>query len=220
MLSDRVGWQDSLNYKKEKDASQAVEQLAAWEKQGIKIRTRALTTTLYARLLLSDLFLHGIGGAKYDQVTDAICERFFGIQLPSYVTVSGTLRLPIDFPSEAPLHPQDLRYKLREMKYHPENYFESIQLENRERKEFEEIVDMKKTWVETRKTHTNAAERHHQITKANDAMSEMLNPLRLNLEQNLNISIEHMRVNKMLKSREYPFCLFPQEQLRSFLLDF
>ena len=44
--------------------------LAELSSRGIKLRTRALTTTLFARLVLSDMFLHGIGGAKYDQVTD------------------------------------------------------------------------------------------------------------------------------------------------------
>ena len=29
-------------------------------------------TTMFARLLLGDTFLHGIGGAKYDQVTDSM----------------------------------------------------------------------------------------------------------------------------------------------------
>src|SRR5262249_37202375 len=36
------------------------------ERQGIKIRTRALSTTLFSRHLLADLFVHGIGGGKYD----------------------------------------------------------------------------------------------------------------------------------------------------------
>src|SRR5262249_52760991 len=47
--------------------------VAAWrtlEPRGFKVRFRALTTTLYARLLLGDLFIHGIGGAKYDELTD------------------------------------------------------------------------------------------------------------------------------------------------------
>ncbi len=54
--------------------------LAAWEdfaRRGIKLRTKALITTLVARVLLGDLFMHGIGGAKYDAVTDLICEAFF-----------------------------------------------------------------------------------------------------------------------------------------------
>ena len=36
---------------------------------GVKIRPRAILTTLYSRLFLSDLFIHGIGGAKYDAWT-------------------------------------------------------------------------------------------------------------------------------------------------------
>ena len=63
--------------------------------RGIRLRTRALITTLFARLFLGDLFLHGIGGAKYDQVTDLLVERFFGVKPPGYMTLTATLRLPI-----------------------------------------------------------------------------------------------------------------------------
>ena len=35
--------------------------------------------TLWARLLLCDLFIHGIGGAQYDRVTDLIVENYFGV---------------------------------------------------------------------------------------------------------------------------------------------
>ena len=48
---------------------------------------------MYARLVLSDLFLHGIGGAKYDQLTDLIIARFFGLQPPGFVTLSATVLL-------------------------------------------------------------------------------------------------------------------------------
>ena len=71
----------------------------ALEARGIEIRPRALITTMYARLFLSDLFIHGIGGAKYDELTDAIIRRFFGIEPPAYMTVTGTVRLPIPRPA-------------------------------------------------------------------------------------------------------------------------
>src|SRR5262249_26691973 len=35
------------------------------------VRPRALTLTLFARVCLGDFFIHGIGGGKYDEVTDA-----------------------------------------------------------------------------------------------------------------------------------------------------
>ena len=53
----------------------------------------ALVTTLFARLVLSDLFIHGIGGAKYDQLTDELIRSFFGLAPPDYLVISATLHL-------------------------------------------------------------------------------------------------------------------------------
>ena len=60
---------------------------------GVRLRTRALTTTMFCRFMLGDLFLHGIGGAKYDELGDEIARRFFRIEPPSFLTVSMTLWL-------------------------------------------------------------------------------------------------------------------------------
>ncbi|MFQ5423843.1 MAG: hypothetical protein ACE5F9_07670 [Phycisphaerae bacterium] len=62
---------------------------------GCPIRPRALTLTMYARVFACDLFIHGIGGAKYDQITDDIIRRFFGVAPPAYACVSATARLPL-----------------------------------------------------------------------------------------------------------------------------
>ena len=64
-------------------------------RQGIRLRTRALTTTLFARVFLADLFIHGIGGARYDAMTDAICARGLGLAAPPFATVSATANLPL-----------------------------------------------------------------------------------------------------------------------------
>ena len=70
----------------------------SWNSQrgGVRIRSRALVTTLWARLALGDLFIHGIGGAKYDRVTDLLIERFFGLRPPGLLVLSATLHLPIE----------------------------------------------------------------------------------------------------------------------------
>ncbi len=61
------------------DVRAAVDVLKQLPERGIRFRTRALTTTLFARLCLADLFVHGIGGAKYDEMTDRLIARFFGL---------------------------------------------------------------------------------------------------------------------------------------------
>jgi hypothetical protein len=67
--------------------SGAVDELQRLQERGLRFRTRALTTTLFARLCFADLFVHGIGGAKYDQITDRIISRFFGLTAPGFLTL-------------------------------------------------------------------------------------------------------------------------------------
>jgi hypothetical protein len=66
-----------------------------WSQQGICIRPRALMTTLFLRFVLSDLFVHGVGGGLYDSVTDEIACRLWGLRPPKMIVASATLHLPI-----------------------------------------------------------------------------------------------------------------------------
>lgn len=215
-LSDRQHWQETLPLKTET----ALQRLSELQHAGVKIRTRALITTLYARLLLADTFIHGIGGAKYDQVTDAFCLRFFGVAPPSFVTLSGTLRLPIDHVGVSPTCLSELRQALRGIRYHPECFVRELGLDSAGQSQVEQWVEQKKHWVQTAKTKSNAGERHAQIRAANDALQAWLQPQRQQLEQMLAATVAQTRTNTLLESREYPFCLFPREVLRNFLLDF
>ena len=93
-LTDRRGLKVELPLGPGDDPRPAVARLEL-ERQGVKIRSRALITTLWSRLVLSDLFLHGIGGGKYDQVTNALIAEFFGLEPLRFMVLSATLHLPI-----------------------------------------------------------------------------------------------------------------------------
>lgn len=219
-VSDRQQWSDGLPLSQENDPREALAQLARWENDGVKLRTRALLTTLYARLVLADVFIHGIGGAKYDQVTDEICARFFSITPPQYVALSGTLRLPIDHRSIPAGRTGQLRRKLRELRYHPEKYVDRKSFNADEQAKIERWIAQKKHWVQTPKTDENAAERHAQIVAANEALQHWLQTERETTQRELTATVSQTRINRLLESREYPFCLYPRELLRDFLLDF
>jgi hypothetical protein len=60
----------------------------------LRLSPRALTLTLYLRLLLADEFIHGIGGGRYDQVTDAVIANFFGLGAPHFCVTTATLYSP------------------------------------------------------------------------------------------------------------------------------
>lgn len=59
------------------------------------LRPRALTLTLFLRLLVADLFVHGVGGARYDRVTDRVLEGFFGVPPPPFAVLTATFHLPL-----------------------------------------------------------------------------------------------------------------------------
>lgn len=61
----------------------------------VSLRPRALTLTLFVRLFLADLFIHGIGGAKYDEMTDQIMQDYYHVEPPPMVCVSATVWLPM-----------------------------------------------------------------------------------------------------------------------------
>ncbi|MEE8170586.1 MAG: hypothetical protein V3T70_08565, partial [Phycisphaerae bacterium] len=83
------------------------------------LRPRALTLTLYARMFLSDLFIHGLGGATYDEITDGVIRRFFGVEPPEYACVTATLRLPIKTYDVRPTHLASVQRRLRDARYNP-----------------------------------------------------------------------------------------------------
>ena len=150
-LSDRNAHSIKLSLSADADAARAVDQLLSLAERGIKIRTRALTTTLFARLVLSDLFLHGIGGAKYDQVTDQIARQFFGFELPKFAAVSATLRLPIAHAAVNSTSESELTRQMRELRYHPERYVEANgQLPVEKLPAIDQLVATKRSWVRDR----------------------------------------------------------------------
>ena len=212
-ITDRHGFMATLS----RDAGSAFEQFAEWEAHRIRLRTRALATTLFARLLIADVFIHGIGGAKYDQVTDEICERFFGVTLPAYATISGTLRLPIEAPIPQPISAHQLRQELREHRFHPEFHQDKMALTAAEFPDVERLVAAKQSWVQSAKTPGNAAERHHAITSVNQQLQSFLNTRKVLLEQQIDAAKLAASTEQLRSSREYAYCLFPQDRLREFL---
>ncbi len=212
-ITDRHQQKARLTLSADRDAGLATEQLEQLAKQGIKIRTRALATTLFARLFLGDLFLHGIGGAKYDQVTNTMAQQFFGFPLPPFATISATLRLPVEHEAVPEEQHRTLRKQLRELTYHPERRL------SQEDPEVARFMEEKRHWSQMPKTRENARQRHEAIARANRALQPHVAEHRARLERQRKETQHHLRANAILDSREYAFCLFPEETLKGLVLD-
>ncbi len=93
------------------------------ENDGWLLRPRALSLSAFMRLFLSDLFIHGIGGAKYDEVTEQFTERGFGVALPPLACVTATLRLAA--PPARIIELRAARRAVRDARYNPQRYIEN-----------------------------------------------------------------------------------------------
>ncbi len=87
---------------------------------GWLIRPRALALSSFIRLFLADMFIHGIGGAKYDEMTDAFLERFFGAAPPSLACVTATKRLPLPDNGTTPETLYAARHTARDHYWNPQ----------------------------------------------------------------------------------------------------
>lgn len=192
----------------EQSAERAVEAWQADRARGIKLRPRALLTTMFARLCVGDVFLHGIGGAKYDQLTDELLRRWWNLEPPGYATISATMLLPIP---HANVEAEDVRRVdqcLRELRFNPERHAPP-------EPEVQELARAKRTWIETELPVGERRPRHQAIVEINEKLQPWVAPLRERLERERAELVARLHDAELLRSREYSFCLFPAASLRA-----
>ena len=203
MISDRRGWELSIDLSRRDDA---VARLAASAGSNCKLRPRALLTTMYARCVLSDLFLHGIGGGKYDQLGDMITRSFFGVSPTEFMVVSATIRLPgvqtRDFDSEI----RRVRRRIRESEFQPENFADQFALDP-------EALKLKSDLLGRVPPRGERQDWHQEITHVNRVLSASLSGAKASLRDELAELRAAKESQARLTSREHSFCLFPLDYL-------
>jgi len=210
VVSDRGDLEFRLPWGPARGAA-TVEALSEWSRRGVRIRSRALVTTLWARLALGDLFLHGIGGAKYDQVTDRLIERFFGLQPPGVLVLSATLYLPLGAPQGMADELRSIQRQLRDLVFHAE-----LVMDPPPPPEVRDLIEAKRRWVLSPQTCENARQRWQSIRQINEALQPFVADRRRRLiESQANVA-RALRAEKVLHWREYGFCLYPEKILKEF----
>jgi hypothetical protein len=197
------------------DGTALVHEWQGLERRGFKVRSRALTNTLFARLLLADLFVHGIGGGKYDELTDEIARRFYHAELPRYLVLSATLLLPLPKLPARPAKCQRLARERRDLYYNPQRHLAATA------GEAVGLATHKQAWIGQQPTTPQARRERFQILRT---LTEKLRGYvsgRLSaLEQEIATCEQELRANAILQWRDYAFCLYPEAMLRSFCTQF
>jgi hypothetical protein len=201
-----------------RDPSALIQAWLALERRGFKIRSRALTNTLFARLFLADLFIHGIGGGKYDELTDEIARRFYGNEPPRYLVLSATLLLPLpSFPARQ-AERERLAHQLRDLYYNPQRHLgngEGVPAPALD------LAADKQSWIAHASTSARERRERFQVLRSlTEGLRAYLADRISAEEQDVVRCDRELQANAVLQRRDYGFCLYPEEMLRDFCTQF
>jgi hypothetical protein len=183
---------------------------------GFKVRSRALTNTLYARLLLCDLFVHGIGGGKYDELTDELMRSYFGVQPPAFMILSATVYLPFaTFPVEAG-DCRQLAHDLRDLRFNPQRHRDDLAPVP---PAAARLLDEKQALIISNRPGTGY-ERYRALRRLNSELEPFFTATTAQRRGDLTACDEKLASNAVLRRRDYSFCLYPETTLRPFCAQF
>lgn len=222
LLTDRKNWESQI----------ATDDLPRWWSGEVKtgrvcIRPRALATTMFHRLMASDLFIHGIGGAKYDQLTDQIISEFFRVKPPGYLTSTATFTLPFDVDRVTAEDINREKQRLRAFRFHPENHVDlNPQTESLIRKKEAAVERLSRLQANPRSRMPEAGAEangglasadqrspkkmaHDEIETINLELSGQLSGRSVELAAKIQQLKDQQKISQTLFSREYSFALHP-----------
>lgn len=90
--------------------------------QNIQLVPRGALITSFLRLLFSDLFVHGVGGARYDQFTDEFIRTWWNCEPPAF-TLATASRFAFPKQKQKLARLQTLKDNLRDMQFNPQRHF-------------------------------------------------------------------------------------------------
>ena len=181
----------------------------------IKIRPRAITTTIFSRLFFSDVFVHGIGGAKYDTITDEIIKEFFSVEPPASVTISSTLFLPFNTFDTSNECLTRLKQVVNDMRYNPERHAPKEAWEDAE---FINRISEKQKLLKMINVGNKDEKRlyFNQIKELNRLLLTKINTEFQNKQREINKNRHALAYNEAVRFREYPVFIYPTKVLREY----
>ena len=183
------------------------------EQAGWRIRPRATTLAAFARLFVADLFIHGIGGAKYDEITDDCLHRFLGFAPPPFCCVSATLHLPLPRTGVRGEDLAEARRQSRDIRFNPQRYLEGLPVDLLQQRD--EMISRSDALSADRSTDRGARRAvFEEIRRLNEHLLEH-DPWRAaDLDQRYHALADRQRLDHIAFDREYFVALHFESTLR------
>ena len=182
----------------------------------LRLRPKAVALTLFVRLNLCDFFVHGVGGAAYEAVTDRMIENYYGFSVSHYGVATASVLLSMRYRRDKEfLGPEELKTKIRKMRFSPECFLEESSIEepivrgmvNAKRKLIEVSRDTSLTNMERRTAWS-------KIRRVNERLVQYVQPTLVQVREQLTFACQQKDI---LSNRDFFFGFFTKEKLIEFL---
>jgi len=171
---------------------------------------KALALTLFVRAFVCDLFIHGVGGGSYDQVTDDVFRRYFGVEPPAFSVASITMYLPLGMHIVTDEEVSSAREQLNRLAHNPDALLGEVEFDSAaERTRALDLAAEKATLV-TAIAAPGADKKALgiRIREVNADLGTLLAPLRQSLEARLASLESQQAASEILTDRTYALCFW------------
>lgn len=177
---------------------------------GAQLAPKALSLTMYSRLFLADLFVHGVGGGRYDRVTDGVIKRFFGIDAPPFAVASMTVYLPLGGHAVGEEEIAEARRRINRLEHNPDAMLPEVEFDSAEERDRALALAAEKATLVAAIKSPDADKKSigARIRRLNAELATLLEPLARQLQSELE-SLEGQAASaEVFTDRTYPFCLW------------
>lgn len=169
---------------------------------------KALALTMFTRLLVADWFIHGVGGGRYDQVTDEVIRRYFGVEAPAFAVASLTMYLPLGAHLVRDEEVEAVAMAINRLKHNPDQMLDEVEFDTADEHARAVALAEEKARLVAGIAAPDADRKALglRIRALNEELAALLAPLEAELKSRLDELGRLREASEILTDRTYPFC--------------
>ncbi|MBA4370302.1 MAG: hypothetical protein C0418_01835 [Coriobacteriaceae bacterium] len=188
----------------------AAELAAALGQAGVVLAPKALALTLFNRMFVGDLFIHGVGGGRYDDVTDGVVRRFHGVEAPPFAVASLTMYLPLGGHLVTDEELERAEQRVNKLEHNPDRMLAEADFDSGEERARAVGLAAEKERLVGGIAAADADKKAlgARIREVNAELGELLAPLAVAAREERDRLVAQKAAAGILTDRTYPFCLW------------
>lgn len=179
------------------------------------IAPKALALTMFVRTFACDLFIHGVGGGRYDRVTDGVIRRYYGVTPPQFVVASLTMYLPLGMHLVTPEEVSAARERLNRLTHNPDALLGEVDFDDEAERVKAIALAREKASLVASIAEPGADKKTlgMRIKEVNAELARLLEPLREQWAAELSQLEAQVAHAEILTDRTYPYAFWSPHEV-------